>query len=118
MNIPGLKIPLRATSIIPLEVMAPKNTPILAIIMMFLIAIAFEPIAEFKKFTASLLTPTTKSTVAKIARQLTLKYMDLPCSCFYFYYEFTVTFVYECYRYVILLKMNIDLKSIHKLIRF
>ena len=82
MNIPGLKIPLRATSIIPLEVMAPKNTPILAIIIIFLIAIAFEPMAEFKKFTASLLTPTTKSTVAKIAKAINIKIYGSPMFLF------------------------------------
>ena len=118
MNIPGLKIPLRATSIIPLEVIAPKNTPILAIIMMFLMAIAFEPMAEFKKFTASLLTPTTKSTVAKMAKAINIKIYGSPMFFFLFYYEFTVTFRGECYHYVMLLKMNIDLKSIHELICF
>jgi len=86
--------------------------------MMFLMAIAFEPMAEFKKFTASLLTPTTKSTVAKIAKAINIKIYGSPMFLFLFYYEFTVTFVYECYRYVILLKMNIDLKPIHELIRF
>ena len=74
----GLKIPFRATSIIPLEVIAPKNTPKLAMIMMFLTDIAFEPIAEFKKLTASLLTPTTKSTTAKIAKATNIKIYGSP----------------------------------------
>ena len=61
---PGLKIPLRATSIIPLENNAPKAIPKLANIIMLLKEMAFEPIAEFRKFTASLLTPTIKSPMA------------------------------------------------------
>ena len=68
----GLKIPFLATSIIPLDVTAPKKTPILAIIMTFLSEMAFEPIAEFRKFTASLLTPTTKSTTASAAKAISM----------------------------------------------
>ena len=68
MNSPGLKMPFRATSIIPLENTAPIKIPKLATIIIVLKEITFEPIAEFKKFTASLLTPTTKSTAAKQAR--------------------------------------------------
>ena len=64
-NISGLKIPFLATSIIPLEKTAPTATPKLARIIMFLTEIAFDPRAEFKKFTASLLTPTTKSPIAR-----------------------------------------------------
>ena len=71
-NIPGLKIPLRATSIIPLEKIAPKAIPKLATIIIVLKETAFEPMAEFKKFTASLLTPTTKSAIASIARAITI----------------------------------------------
>ena len=66
----GLKIPLRATSIIPLEKTAPTATPTLATIMIVLKEMAFEPIAEFKKFTASLLTPTTKSAIARMAKAI------------------------------------------------
>lgn len=61
-------MPFLATSIMPLEKMAPTATPTLATIMMVLKEMALEPIAEFKKFTASLLTPTTKSAMAKTAR--------------------------------------------------
>ena len=67
MNSPGLKIPFLATSIIPLDVIAPTATPILATIIIVLKETALDPIAEFKKFTASLLTPTTKSAMAKNA---------------------------------------------------
>ena len=69
-NSPGLKIPLRATSIIPLEKTAPTATPRLATIIIVLKEMAFEPMAEFKKFTASLLTPTTKSATAKMAKAI------------------------------------------------
>ena len=67
-NSPGLKIPFLATSIIPLENTAPTAIPILATIIIVLNEIALEPIAEFKKLTASLLTPTTKSAIAKTAK--------------------------------------------------
>jgi hypothetical protein len=63
---PGWKIPFRATSIIPLEKTAPMNIPKLAVIIMVLKEKALEPSAEFKKLTASLLTPTTRSIIAKI----------------------------------------------------
>ena len=69
---PGLKIPLRATSIIPLENNAPKAIPKLANIIMVLKEMAFEPIAELRKFTASLLTPTIKSPTARILRRTTI----------------------------------------------
>ena len=69
-NSPGLKIPFLATSIIPLENMAPIAIPKLATIMIVLKEMALEPMAEFKKFTASLLTPTTKSAIAKMARAI------------------------------------------------
>ena len=50
---------------IPLEKMAPKAIPRLATIMMVLKEMALEPRAEFKKLTASLLTPTTRSAAAR-----------------------------------------------------
>jgi hypothetical protein len=54
----------------PLENMAPIATPKLATIIMVLKDMTLAPIAEFKKFTASLLTPTTKSAMAKTARAM------------------------------------------------
>jgi hypothetical protein len=65
-----LKINYRATSNKKLEKTAPIVTPILATIISVLKEIALEPIAEFKKFTASLLTPTTKSAIARMARAI------------------------------------------------
>jgi hypothetical protein len=70
MNSLGLKIPFLATSIMPLEKMAPIATPRLATMVMVLNEMAFDPIAEFKKLTASLLTPTTKSAIANTARAM------------------------------------------------
>ena len=70
-NISGLNIPFRATSIIPLDDIAPKATPKLAIIINVLNETTFDPIAEFKKLTASLLTPTIKSAIASIPRIIT-----------------------------------------------
>ena len=61
----GTKIPLLAISIIPLEKIAPTRTPRLATIIVVLNDTALDPIAEFKKLTASLLTPTIKSIIAR-----------------------------------------------------
>ena len=71
-NSPGLKIPFLATSIIPLEKTAPTATPTLATIIIVLNEMAFEPIAEFKKLTASLLTPTTRSDAARMNNKTTM----------------------------------------------
>lgn len=73
MNSPGLKIPFLATSIIPLEKIAPKAIPMLATIIIVRKDMALEPIAEFKKFTASLLTPTTKSAMARTAKAIIIR---------------------------------------------
>ena len=61
----GLKMPCRATSIIPLLNEAPTKTPIAATMSTCLIFAALEPTAELKKFTASLLTPTVRSIMAR-----------------------------------------------------
>jgi len=63
-NMSGWKIPLRATSIMPFEKVAPTITPRLAIKNMAHLGAAFEPIAELRKCTASLLTPTIRSEIA------------------------------------------------------
>ena len=77
-NILGLKIPFLATSIIPLEKTAPTATPKLARIIIFLTEIAFDPSAEFRKLTASLLTPTTKSPTARRPRAIIIiKYISM-----------------------------------------
>ena len=62
----GRKIPFLATSINPLENIAPTATPRLAIIKIERRETALEPTAEFRKLIASLLTPTTKSVTARI----------------------------------------------------
>ena len=51
-------------SIMPLLIAAPMKTPMEAIISTRLKDAAREPIAEFRKFTASLLTPTERSNTA------------------------------------------------------
>ena len=61
----GTNIPFRATSIMPSEDTAPARTPIEAIIRIVLNEATFDPIAEFKKLAASLLTPTVRSMIAK-----------------------------------------------------
>ena len=65
-NICGWKTPERAISIIPEENVAPSNTPNVATHIVVLNLAIRHPSAEFKKLTASLLTPTKRS---KIARQ-------------------------------------------------
>ena len=72
LNMLGTKIPLLAISIMPPENMAPTNTPTLATIMVVLKEIAFDPTAEFKKFTASLLTPTIKSITANTPKAISM----------------------------------------------
>lgn len=57
----------------PLEKMAPQAMPRLATIIIVLKDIALEPKAEFKKLTASLLTPTTRFAIAKTARAILIK---------------------------------------------
>ena len=71
-NISGLKTPLRAISIMPLEKVEPARTPMLATTMMTLKLAMREPMAELRKFTASLLTPTNRSTMARMARKATM----------------------------------------------
>lgn len=64
----GLNMPFRATSIMPLENEAPNRIPRLATISIVLKEAALEPMAELRKFTASLLTPTIKSIKASKKR--------------------------------------------------
>lgn len=64
----GLNMPFRATSIMPLENEAPNSIPRLATISIVLKEAALEPMAELRKFTASLLTPTIKSIKASKKR--------------------------------------------------
>ena len=71
----GLKIPSLAISIIPAEDNAPKKIPAEATHIIVLNEATLEPIAEFRKFTASFPTPTIRSAIAKQARTtiLTIK---------------------------------------------
>ena len=65
-------MPCRATSIMPLLSAAPANTPMAAIVTMVLYRATFAPIAELRKLTASLLTPTTRSKTASTIRNITI----------------------------------------------
>ena len=60
------------TSIIPLLKAAPANTPTAAIVTIVLYFATRAPMAEFRKFTASLLTPTTRSDTARTIRNITI----------------------------------------------
>ena len=65
-------MPCLAMSIMPLLIMAPKKTPAAATIMIVRNLATFAPTAEFIKFTASLLTPTSKSNTASMKRNITI----------------------------------------------
>ena len=65
-------MPCRAMSIMPLLIAAPINTPIAAIVMIVRKEAALAPIAEFKKLTASLLTPTDRSKIANKKRKIAI----------------------------------------------
>ena len=75
LNICGWNMPCRAMSIMPLLIEAPTNTPMEATIRIVRKRATFAPIAEFRKFTASLLTPTMRSKTASMNRnRMKLKY--------------------------------------------
>ena len=65
-------MPWRATSIIPALITAPINTPADAIISTVRNFATFAPMADCRKFTASLLTPTNKSNTASTSRNATI----------------------------------------------
>ena len=67
-----MNIPLRATSIMPLEVTVPNRMPIEATSRMVFMGAAFEPMAELRKLTASLETPTKRPETARIPRITTI----------------------------------------------
>ncbi len=64
----GWKIPLRATSIMPLEKVTPARMPRLAMTMITVRGATREPIEGVRKLTASLLTPTMMSKMAIVTR--------------------------------------------------
>ena len=68
MKSPGLNMPLRATSIMPLEVTTPMRMPRDAMARMTFIEAAFDPMAELRKLTASFVTPTKRPEMARIPR--------------------------------------------------
>ena len=61
----------RATSIIPLENMTPVIMPRLATVKMTKRGATCDPMAEFRKFTASLVTPTIRSKTANTIKMTT-----------------------------------------------
>ena len=65
-------MPWRAISIMPLLMAAPMNTPTEATARIRLNDAARDPMAEFRKFTASLLTPTERSKIASRKRKPTV----------------------------------------------
>ena len=64
----GCIMPCRATSIIPADSIAPAMIPTEATMITVRNRATFAPMAEFIKLTASLLTPTNKSTTASTSR--------------------------------------------------
>ena len=69
---PGLNMPLRATSIMPLDVTTPTMIPAEATSRIVRMVAALEPIAELRKLTASLVTPTKRPETARIPRITTI----------------------------------------------
>ena len=61
-------MPLRATSIMPLEVRTPMMMPREATVRIVFIEAAFDPMAELRKLTASFVTPTKRPETARIPR--------------------------------------------------
>ena len=72
LNICGWKIPDLATSIMPDEKVAPNKTPKVATHIVVRKLAMRDPMAEFKKFTASLLTPTNRSKQARQAKKTSI----------------------------------------------
>ena len=64
---------VKKVTIIPLEVTTPMMMPKDATARMIFMCAAFEPIAEFRKFTASFVTPTKSPETARIPRIPTMK---------------------------------------------
>ncbi len=71
-NMAGLKIPFLAISIIPLDDKAPTKIPTAATVKIVFFLATLDPNAEFKKLTASLLTPTTRSETANKTSAMTI----------------------------------------------
>ena len=67
-NCSGRMMPWRAMSIMPSLITAPQNTPTAATVTIVRNRATFEPMAELRKLTASLLTPTQRSNAARIKR--------------------------------------------------
>ena len=65
-------MPWRATSIMPALITAPISTPAEATTSTVRKRATLAPIADCRKFTASLLTPTNKSKTASISRKATI----------------------------------------------
>ena len=65
-------MPLRATSIMPLEVRTPMMMPTEATARIVRMGAAFEPMAELRKFTASFVTPTKRPETARMPRITTI----------------------------------------------
>ena len=72
MKSPGLNMPLRATSIMPLDVTTPSRMPTDATPRMVFMGAALEPMADVRKFTASLVTPTKRPETARMPRMTTM----------------------------------------------
>ena len=69
----GLKMPLRATSIMPLAKVAPSTMPMLTTMRIVRREATLDPRAELRKLTASLLTPTMRSETARVKRRMTIR---------------------------------------------
>jgi hypothetical protein len=69
----GWKMPFLATSIIPLEKVTPTSIPRLATAIIMWRGATLEPIDDWRKLTASLLTPTIRLRIVRRERMINAK---------------------------------------------
>ena len=73
MKFDGSNIPLRATSIMPLDVAAPMMMPIDATAMMTRSEAARDAMAELRKLAASFITPMNRPVIARMTITVSMK---------------------------------------------
>ena len=84
-------------SIMPLLMTAPMNTPMAAMVMITRKEAALAPMAELRKFTASLLTPTERSKIANRKRKMMIPRNTMSIRSFVFY-NYSANERKRCYK--------------------
>ena len=96
----GWNIPWRAMSIIPLDKEAPRKTPMEAMMMRLRNLAVLEPTAELRKLTASLLTPTMMSEMARQKRKTMIPIYKNSITCENFSCKSMAAMLQKYYRIV------------------